>query len=148
MAEKKTQRKAPAKKPVKTVKKTQKTQKAPVRRTKKVETKKPSYAYAMAGVWLFVAAILLTIFTYGSAQGVVAGWINDAMFGLFACTAYLVPIVIFALGIYVFKVKRTNNLGRKIFLSIVEVALVGSLIMLKSSCAAKSSGLIDIESPS
>ena len=127
MAKKQPQRKAPAKKTVKTVKRTGK---APVKRTRKPEPKKVSYAYAMAGVWLFIAGILLTIFTYGSAQGIVAGWINDAMFGLFACTAYLVPLVIFALGIYVFKVKRTNNLGMKFVLSILEVALIGSLIML------------------
>ena len=35
-----------------------------------------------------------------------------------------------------------------VFLLVIIVALVGSLIMLKSSCAAKSSGLIDIERPS
>ncbi len=127
MAKKQLKKNAPAKKTVKTVKRTGK---APVKRTRKPEPKKVSYAYAMAGVWLFIAGVLLTIFTYGSAQGVVAGWINDAMFGLFACTAYLVPLVILALGIYVFKVKRTNNLGIKLVLSILEIALIGSLIML------------------
>lgn len=127
MAKKQPQKRTSAKKTVKTVKKSGR---KPVRNTRKSRGNKVSFAYAMAGVWLFVAGILLAIFTYGSAQGVVAGWINDAMFGLFATTAYLVPLAIIALGIYVFRVKRTNKLGIKFVLSVFEIALIGSLIML------------------
>ena len=79
---------------------------------------------------MMIAGVLLGIFTYGGAQGVIAGFINDAMFGLFSLTAYLVPIVVLALGIYVFRVRRTNNLTMKLCLSILAVALVGALVML------------------
>ena len=94
---------------------------------------KRSFAYARSGVWMLLAALLTGIFTYGSAQGVLAGFIHKILFGLFSNTAYLIPIVMFALGIYVFYVKRTNNFALKICLSLVEIILSGSLIMLFST---------------
>ncbi len=93
---------------------------------------KRSYAYAVSGIWMILAAVLIGIFTYGSGQGVLAGWIKTAMLGLFSTAAYLVPPIIFALGIYVFEVKRTNRLVLKSILSLVEVILISSLIMLFS----------------
>ncbi len=130
MANKKTQKKAA---PKRTVTKTS-GRKTAVRKgdvpAKRVTENKNPYAYVASGVWMIIAAVLVGIFTYGSAQGVLAGWINDAMFGLFSVAAYLVPLVIFALGIYVFKVKRTNNLMYKLCLSLVEVVLVGSLVTI------------------
>ncbi len=92
--------------------------------------KKNDFSYAISGIWMTVAGVLLAIFTYGSAQGVVAGFINDLMFGLFSLTAYFVPAVVIALGIYVFRVKRTNNLMIKLGLSILAVVLVAALVML------------------
>lgn len=88
------------------------------------------YEYIAAGVWTLIAAVLLTIFTYGGRQGVVSAWIHNAMLGLFSVTAYLVPPVLFALGIYVFKVKRSNKLALKLCLSLAEIVLISSLIML------------------
>lgn len=88
------------------------------------------YSYLAAGIWTMIAAVLLGIFTYGGNQGVVSKWIHNAMLGLFSVSAYLVPPVIFALGIYVFKVKRTNKFALKICLSFVEIILVSCLIML------------------
>ncbi len=130
MANKKTQKKAaPKRTAVKTNggRATARRSNAP---SKKAAEHKNPYSYVASGVWMIIAAVLTAIFTYGSAQGVLAGWINDAMFGLFSVTAYLVPIVIFALGIYVFKVKRTNNLIYKLCLSLLEVVLVGGLVTL------------------
>ncbi|MBO5059572.1 MAG: DNA translocase FtsK 4TM domain-containing protein [Clostridia bacterium] len=127
MAKKQTQKKTSARGSVKAVKKGQKKN----IKNNHVKGKSP-YAYAAAGAWTILAAVLIGIFTYGNAQGVLAGWINDAMFGLFSVTAYLVPPVIFALGVYVFKVKRTNKLALKICLSIIEIILIGSLVMLFS----------------
>ena len=91
---------------------------------------KMSGSYIISGMWLVLAAILLAIFTYGSAEGVLAGWINDLMFGLFAGTAYLVPPALLAIGIYAFKVRRTNKLALKTGLVMLEIVLIGSLIML------------------
>lgn len=130
MANKKTQKKAAPKRTItKTSGRKATVRKSDVPKKRMAENKNP-YAYVASGVWMIIAAVLVGIFTYGSAQGVLAGWINDAMFGLFSVAAYLVPLVIFALGIYVFKVKRTNNLMYKLCLSLVEVVLVGSLVTI------------------
>ena len=130
MAKKGMAKKASAKRPVKaSAKNTKNTRNTAAKRNQR-DTGKSRYAFAMSGIWTILAAVLIGIFTYGNAQGVVAAWINDAMFGLFSVTAYLVPLVIFALGIYVFKVKRTNKLMLKICLSLLEVVLIGSLVTL------------------
>ena len=129
MANKQTAKKASAKRPVKASAKNKKAVKHTVNTKGKGSANSP-YSFAMAGIWTILAGILIAIFTYGNAQGVVAGWINDAMFGLFSVTAYLVPIVILAIGIYVFKVKRTNKLALKIGLSLLEIVLLGSLVTL------------------
>ena len=137
MATKQTQKKTSAKrttrKPAAKTSKTSVKANKPAARSKKsaeVLKKNNEFSYAMSGVWVMIAGILLAIFTYGSAQGVIAGFINDVMFGLFSITAYLVPLIVLAIGIYVFKVKRTNNLVRKICLSIVSVVLVGAMVTL------------------
>ena len=98
--------------------------------TKKAEPQQKSYAYALTGVWTIVVAVLIGIFTYSNAQAVLAKWIKDAMFGLFSVTANFVPIVILAIGIYVFRVKRVNNFWKKIIFSILSVVLLGSLVTL------------------
>ncbi len=90
---------------------------------------KKTYSYAAIGAWMILAAVLLGIFTYSSG-GILSDWIKTAMLGLFSTGAYLVPIVILALGIYVFEVKRTNKIVLKTVLSLIEVALIGALIML------------------
>jgi len=135
MATKQTRKTTSAKRPTKTVQKagtkTRKPATATTRRKQEVKVqKKNKFSYVMSGIWMLVAGVLLGIFTYGSAQGVVAGFINDLMFGLFSLTAYFVPIVVIVLGIYVFRVRRTNNLMMKLGLSIVAVVLIGALVML------------------
>ncbi len=102
------------------------------RRKKNAAAAKSRYSYAAAGVWTLFAAVMISIFTYGSAQAPIAEWINDAMFGLFSVTAYLVPPVLFALGIYVFKVKRSDKLLIKLCLSLAEIILISCLVMLFS----------------
>ncbi len=133
MASKELKKKSSAKKPARKTSGNVRTSHAPKKaatsRKKVTETKK-SYTYIMAGLWLLLAAVLIGIFTYGNAEGVLASWINDTMFGLFSGTAYLVPLVLLALGIYVFRVKRTNKLALKGILSLLEIILIGSLIML------------------
>ncbi len=134
MATKQTQKRTSAKRPAKPAQKTntrsRKTTSATRKKAEPKIQKKNKFSYVMPGVWMLLAGVLLAIFTYGSAQGVVAGFINDLMFGLFSLTAYFVPIVVIALGIYVFRVRRTNNLMLKLGLSILAVVLVGALVML------------------
>lgn len=135
MATKQTQKRTSAKRPTKPAQKTStKSRKTTSAATgKKAEPriqKKNKFSYVMPGIWMLLAGVLLAIFTYGSAQGVVAGFINDLMFGLFSLTAYFVPIVVMVLGIYVFRVRRTNKLMLKLGLSILAVVLVGALVML------------------
>ena len=125
-----TSAKRPAKPTAKATAKGRKTTRTTARKAEPKIQKKNEYAYVLPGIWTVLAGVLLGIFTYGSGQGVVAGFINDAMFGLFSLTAYFVPIVILAIGIYVFRVRRTNNLTMKILLSILAVVLVGALVML------------------
>ena len=132
MATKQTQKRTSAKRPAKPAAKTN-TRSRKTTASRKPETKtqkKNDFSYVMPGIWMLLAGVLLGIFTYGSAQGVVASFINDAMFGLFSLTAYFVPIVVLALGVYVFRVRRTNNLMLKLGLSVLAVVLVGALVML------------------
>ena len=134
MATKQTRKTTSAKRPAKTAKNTTARSRKPAAVSKRKADvkiqKKNDFAYAMAGVWTMLAGVLLAIFTYGSAEGVVAGFINDLMFGLFSMTAYFVPAVVIAIGIYVFRVKRTNNYAVKLGLSLLAVVLVGSLVTL------------------
>ena len=70
MATKQTQKKTSAKK---TTRKPA-AKKGTAVRTKKTavpKQKKSEFSYAMSGIWVMVAGVLLAIFTYGSAQGVV-----------------------------------------------------------------------------
>jgi len=130
--------KTPAKTTKKTVQKNIKSPQKPTKRPVKKQTerrpvkKTQSYAFIKAGVWLLLISVLLGIFTYIPTTAPVAVFIRNSMLGLFSRTAYLVPLVLFALGIYVFKVKRTNKLILKICLSIFCVILMGSLVTLFS----------------
>lgn len=131
MATKQTRKNTSAKRPVKKTAKQQVQRGKTVRKKGEViAPKKNKYSYALSGAWLIITAVLLGIFTYGTAQGLVAGFINDAMFGLFSITAYFVPVVIMAISIYVFRVKRTNNLTLKLGLSILSVVFIAALVML------------------
>lgn len=97
------------------------------------KNQKNSFTYVGKGLGMLLAAVLTGIFTYGSAQEWLSKPIHNILFGLFSNTAYLIPIAMFALGIYVFYVKRTNNFLMKICLSLAEIILCGSLIMLFST---------------
>ena len=134
MATKQTRKTTSAKRPTKTASKTGVKRRTPATSAKRKPEpkiqKRNRNSYIMSGIWLLLAGVLLAIFTYGSAQGVVGGFINDLMFGLFSLTAYFVPIVVIALGIYVFRVRRTNNVMMKLGLSILAVVLVGALVTL------------------
>ncbi len=132
MATQQTKKKTSAKRPVKKTTKTSSTRSKSVKTNsrKPVERKSRKMSYAISGIWLIVAGVLLAIFTYGSGDGLVVNFVRNAIFGLFSITAYLVPLAVLALGIYVMYVKRTNNLTMKFWLSLLTIVLMSALIML------------------
>ena len=90
-------------------------------------------SYVTAGIILFVAAILLGIFTYSKSQegiGVGGGIIHNSLLGLFSASAYILPPAIMGLAFYTFNVKRTNKITSKIIIILIETVLLGALIML------------------
>ncbi len=87
-------------------------------------------AYIPRGLVLFVVAVLLVIFTYGSDIGTVGKWLHDFLFGLFSSAAYFLPPTALGLCIYTFKVKRVNKLSQKICLCLAEIILISTMIML------------------
>ena len=98
--------------------------------SKRPAKKVPDYSFLKAGGWTLLVAVLLGIFTYVPSTAPIAVFVHGAMLGFFAKTAYLVPLVLLALCIYVLKVKRTNKLIIKISLSIFCIILMGGLITL------------------
>ncbi|MBE7016284.1 MAG: DNA translocase FtsK [Ruminococcaceae bacterium] len=104
--------------------------KGATRKTKRSVKKGPDYGFLKAGAWILLAAVLLGIFTYIPSTAPIAVFVHGAMLGLFAKTAYLVPLVLLALFVYVLKVKRTNKLILKLCLSIFCIILTGGLITL------------------
>ena len=100
---------------------------------KREQPPKKSRSYISAGLLTLVVSVLIGIFTYGSSVdkiGTVGTAIHRCLLGLFSTSAYILPPALFGLGIYTFKVKRTNKLFGKICLCILEIVLTGALIML------------------
>ncbi|MDD6214209.1 MAG: DNA translocase FtsK [Firmicutes bacterium] len=128
MAKKKTQRRSAAKNASKSA--TGRKKNAKNRGHNRGVQNSRDYRYLTAGVWLLLASVLVGIFTYFPYAGIVGKLIHECMMGLFSKSAYLVPIVVFALGIYVINVKRTNNLLIKGLASLACVILTGTLTML------------------
>ena len=128
--------KAPTKKRTKNARNTQKRKqhdlnRQPSRLQEKIEKRQRSYI--SSGIIVLIVSVLLMIFTYSPAEdsiGVVGKYIHNCLFGLFAWSAKLLPFALFAVGIYVLKVKRTNKLKLKITLVILETVLLGTLTML------------------
>ena len=90
-------------------------------------------AYISNGLILFVVAVLLGIFTYGSDSNIIGTfgkWLHDGLFGLFSSAAYFLPPTALGLCIYTFKVRRVNKLYFKIYLCLAEILLISTMIML------------------
>lgn len=103
------------------------------RNTNKEQPPKKSRSYISAGLLTLVVSVLIGIFTYGSSTekiGTVGAVIHNCLLGLFSTSAYILPPALFGLGIYTFKVRRTNKLVGKICLILLEIVLTGALIML------------------
>jgi len=112
--------------------------------SRKKSAKKINMPYTSVAVILFFAAVLVGVFTYMNTQAVFALFFHDILFGLFAKTAILVPIVIVGLGVYVIKKKSYDRLKLKAILSFVFVAMIAALIHTLSGEDAYVSTLYDL----
>lgn len=101
----------------------------------KIEEKlaKKQRSYISTGVIVLIIAVILGIFTYSANQesiGVGGKWIHNCLFGLFSKAAYILPFALLCIGIYIFRVRRTNKLTSKIILVLLITVLLGALTML------------------
>ncbi len=114
-----------------------KTTKKPVERKKGTYTqaKKKTFklTYGAMSLILFFATILTGVFIYIPNEAFVAKLIRDVFFGLLGNTAYILPAIILALGIYVIKKKNYERLEKKSILCSVILILVASLIHIISA---------------
>ena len=106
------------------------TQKKPASRKK--TTKKTALPYRSVAVILIFAALLMGVFAYLGTDAVVAAFFHDIMFGLFAKTAYLIPIALAGLGIYVLKAENYDKLGSKSAMTFIFLVCISSLIHVMS----------------
>lgn len=88
--------------------------------------------YAMTVLLSAVVSIVLAIFIYFNAAGVVSNAIRSLLFGLFAKVTYLIPLIVASLSVYAAKRKSTRRFWIKGGLCLACAVLVGSLIQLIS----------------
>ena len=98
---------------------------------KKKQTGAPFPYTGMCAILLFLSA-LFGVFIYTQTNAVVAGFFRDLFFGLFAKTAWFVPIVLLGLCIYTGKVRSCDRLGIKSVLCACLLVLVASLVHMLS----------------
>jgi len=103
------------------------------------QNKKISFVWA--GIITLFVGILLGILIYSPEEsiGIIGMPVKMCFLGLMSTSAFLLPVVVIALGIYTFVVKRTNHLISKIILSVVELILIGGLITLFCKWESKES---------
>lgn len=100
--------------------------KTSAKRTKK--TQKQSLPYQTVALIFFAAAVLTGIFTYMSTTAVAALFVHDILFGLFAKTAWLIPVMIAGLGIYVVKIRGSEKLKSKSILMLAFTVCIAAII--------------------
>ena len=110
------------------VKKKSKKKVAPKKLSAAKKKKKQALPYQTVTLILFAAAILAGIFTYLNTNAVVAVFFHDIFFGLFAKTAWLIPIMTGGLGIYTVKQKSSSGLKAKSILLFVFAICIAALI--------------------
>ena len=86
--------------------------------------------YAITVLLSAVVSIVLAIFIYFNAAGVVSGVIRNLLFGFFAKVTYLIPLIVAALSVYAAKRKSTRRFWIKSGLCFACAVLVGCLIQL------------------
>jgi len=65
--------------------------------------------YMTTALILGVVTVLLIIFIYFNASGIITAAVRSLMFGLFSSVTYIIPIVLGALTVYTIKKRSTNR---------------------------------------
>ena len=123
--------------------KRKKSKRADVARRKNKNTQKPLH-YSVVGLILIAAAVIFGVILYTSGPGALSGILRQVLFSVFSVSAYLIPPILLALAIYVFKVQNSDKLSVKLFLSILGCFFTSALYQLFTTRALLDySALID-----
>ncbi len=97
---------------------------------KRKSNKKQQLHYSVHIVVLSLVAILMGIFLYTNATGILTVIIKEILFSLFSVSAYLIPIILAGLAIYICDQKRTDKLIIKLVLSLVGCVILSALYQI------------------
>ncbi len=86
--------------------------------------------YSVYAVILSLTAILTGVFLYTNGTGVLNIVVKDILLALFSVTAYLIPIILAGLCIYVCDRKNTDKLVIKLVLSLVGCVLLSAMYQI------------------
>lgn len=101
---------------------------APKKLNTKKKYKRSGLPYQTCALIFFAAAILTGIFTYMGSDAFVAVFFHDILFGLFAKTAWLIPVISAGLGVYVIKAKGTSEVKAKSIMLFFFAVCIAALI--------------------
>ena len=83
--------------------------------------------YSFYSLILVVLSVLFGVFIYNpQSSGILSTIIRDSFFALLSIGAYLVPVALFGLGIYVMRVKRTDKVPVKLVLCFISLITIGA----------------------
>ncbi len=97
---------------------------------KRKSNKKQELHYSVYAVILSLIAILTGVFLYTNGTGVLNIVVKDILLALFSVTAYLIPIILAGLCIYVCDRKSTDKLVIKLVLSLVGCVLLSAMYQI------------------
>ncbi len=97
---------------------------------KRKSSKKQQLHYSVHIVILSLVAILMGIFLYTNATGILTVIIKEILFSLFSVSAYLIPIILASLAIYICYQKRTDKIVIKLVLSLVGCVILSALYQI------------------
>lgn len=86
-----------------------------------------SVHYSVHIITLILVAVLLGIFIYFDTSALLATIIKEAILALFSISAYLLPLILIGLGIYVSQKRSADRLTIKLVLSLVACVLFASI---------------------
>ena len=82
----------------------------------------------VTGVCLVALGLFFGVSIYSNAVGIVGNAISDFFFGVFGLMCYVLPVLIFTLGIAVIAVAKKKNTASQFVLAIVGVMLIMSVV--------------------
>ena len=97
---------------------------------KRKNNKNQQLHYSVQAVILSLAAILTGVFLYTNGTGVLNIVVKDILLALFSVTAYLIPIILAGLCIYVCDRKSTDKLVIKLVLSLIGCVLLSAMYQI------------------